>query len=132
MDVSGDAGIRVAAGSAEDAFASAAMGMFSLITDLDKVEEKESQAITYENDTLEGLLVGFLNELVFRFDAYGFIAKRVKIDGLGGDRIRATVYGETFDPGRHARGLLIKAATFHNLKVENTDGKWRMEVIFDI
>ncbi|MDA8388768.1 MAG: archease [Nitrospiraceae bacterium] len=135
MDISGDAGIRATGGSLEEAFAAAATGMYSLITDLADVEEKKSIEVSAEADSQggpEGLLVGFLNELVFHFDAYGFIGRRVEIRQLAAGRIRAVVHGEEFDRGRHRAGLLIKAATYHGLKIENAGGLWGVEVIFDI
>ena len=135
MEVSGDAGIRAAGGSLNEVFAAAAIGMYSLITDLSGVEEKKSIEVSVEADKSggpEGLLVGFLNELVFHFDARGFIGRRVEIRRLAEGRVDAVVRGEEFDRGRHAAGLLIKAATYHGLKVENSGGLWSAEVIFDI
>ncbi len=144
MDISGDAGIRARGESPEEAFEAAATGMYSLITGLDSVREAGSIEVAVEGDSPEGLLAGFLNELIFRFDAYGFIGKRVEIKqleldeafiergGRGGCFVKANVYGEEFDPARHPRGLLIKAATYHGLNVEKKDGQWSLEVIFDI
>ncbi len=132
LDVSGDAGIRARGRSPEEAFAAAATGMYSLITDLAGVQEKKSIEVSAEADSLEGLLVGFLNELVFHFDAYGFIGRRVEIARLGSGQVRAVVHGEEFDRSRHRPGLLIKAATYHGLKIENAGGLWDAEVIFDI
>ena len=132
LDISGDAGIRATGGSPEETFAAAATGMYSLVTDLSKVEEKETVEAQAEADSLEGLLVNFLNELVFRLDAYGFIGRRVEITEFGPGRIRAVVHGEAFERGRHTSGLLIKAATWHGLKVGKKNGLWGAEVIFDI
>ncbi len=132
MDISGDAGIKATGGSLEEAFEAAATGMYSLITDLADVQEGKSIEVSAEADSLEGLLVGFLNELVFQFDAYGFVGRRVEIGQLGAGRIRAVVHGEQFERGRHSAGLLIKAATYHGLKVENAGGLWVIMVIFDI
>lgn len=132
VDISGDAGIRATGETLKDAFASAAEGMYSLITDLGGVSGKYSIEVSYESSSLEGLLVGFLNELVYLFDTYGFIGNKVEVEELGETRIRATVFGEKFDPERHARGFLIKAATYHNLKIEKSDSLWDMEIIFDI
>ena len=46
--------------------------------------------------------------------------------------IKATVTGEDFDPEKHGRGLLIKAATYHKLKIERKEDHWEAVVIFDI
>lgn len=136
LDISGDAGIRASGGSIEELFASAAIGMYSLITDIEKIDEKRGIDIAVSGSSPEGLFVSYLNEMVFNFDAYGFIGKRVDILKLKADfsdcSLTAKVYGEEFDEKRHDRHLLIKAATYHNLKLEKTGGKWTAEVIFDI
>ncbi|MCX5719343.1 MAG: archease, partial [Nitrospirae bacterium] len=40
--------------------------------------------------------------------------------------------GEDFDPERHESKLLIKAATYHKLRIENVGNMWEVDVIFDI
>jgi SHS2 domain-containing protein len=132
LDISGDVGLRVSGESVEEVFIDAALGMYSLITGLDRVEEKKAIETVVESDSPEGLLVAWLNELVFRFDTYGFIGKKVQIGELSGERIVASIRGEDFDPDRHERKLLVKAATYHNLRLEKTDGRWQAEIIFDI
>jgi len=42
------------------------------------------------------------------------------------------VTGEDFVPEKHGRGLLIKAATYHGLKIERKEDHWEAVVIFDI
>lgn len=132
LDISGDVGLRVTGGTLEELFRDAAVGMFSLITDLGKVEGKNKINVVTESDSPEGLLVAWLNELVFQFDTYGFIGNKVDIGELSERKVFATVSGEEFDPERHESKLLIKAATYHNLNLEKRDGKWQAEIIFDI
>ena len=52
--------------------------MYGLITDTGKIEEKKSIDVSLENDSLDSLLVAWLNELVFHLDAYGFIERRLR------------------------------------------------------
>lgn len=147
LDISGDVGLKAYGKSLRDAFMNAAIGMYSLITDLEMVKEERVLDVSVESDSMEGLLVSWLNELVFHFDAYGFIGKRISITELtpssppggGGQpaglqtyRIKGSITGEDFNPERHERRLLIKAATYHRLKVEKKNGEWEIDVIFDI
>jgi SHS2 domain-containing protein len=106
--------------------------MYSLITDLDSIQEKKSIGVSVRSDSLDGLLVSWLNELIFHFDAYGFIGRRIDITHFSDDGITATIHGEDFDPERHEGGLLIKAATYHRLKIEKNSDVWEIAVIFDI
>lgn len=132
LDISGDAGIRAFGSDLSELFANAADGMYSLITDPGGVTAQKSIEIKTEGSSLEGLLVSWLNELIFHFDAYGFIGKELHIHELHDALIRATVTGEDFDPEKHGRGLLIKAATYHKLKIERKEDHWEADVIFDI
>jgi SHS2 domain-containing protein len=132
IDISGDIGLRSYGKSLKEAFLNAALGMTSLITDLDAIEEKKTITVSVESNSRDGLLVAWLNELIFHFDAYGFIGKKADIEQFSGKKITATITGEEFDPGRHEGKLLIKAATYHKIRVEKKDDIWEIEVIFDI
>jgi SHS2 domain-containing protein len=48
------------------------------------------------------------------------------------EALAARLDGEEFNPERHERNLLIKAATYHQLSITQANGLWRAEVIFDI
>lgn len=132
LDISGDIGLRVYGSSIEEAFVNAGIGMFSLITDIARIEPKNEIELDITEDSAESLFINYLNELIFQFDAYGFTGSRIEIKELTDRRIKAKIFGEQFDPLRHSRGLLIKAATYHNLSIKKEDGRFIIDVIFDI
>ena len=132
LDISGDAGIRAYGNDLEELFANAGLGMYSLITDVQDIAETASLSVTARSETLEGLFVAWLNELVFQFDTYSFVGKRISITGLTNTGVAATLFGEEFDRDRHERRLLIKAATYHQLVLEKKGDHWQAEVIFDV
>lgn len=132
IDISGDVGLRAYGESLKDAFINAAIGMYSLITNIQTIKEERTVNISVESDRMEGLFVSWLNELIFQFDAYDFVGKRVIITEFTPSLLRASVSGEDFNPERHESKLLIKAATYHQLKIEEKNGKWEIDVVFDI
>ncbi|MBI4697410.1 MAG: archease [Nitrospirae bacterium] len=153
IDISGDAGLKAYGKTPEQLFINAAEGMYDLITDLNRIEEKKTIEVEVKGLSLDNLLVSWLNELIFQFDAYGFIGKEIKIielaptlalppqgGGMGGGALavtqkytlKAAVTGEDFDPDRHESRLLIKAATYHRLRIEKINDIYEAEVIFDI
>jgi len=132
LDISGDAGIRAFGKDLTELFVNAGTGMYSLITDLTDIQEKKTIAISRQGCSWEGLLVSFLNELVFHFDTYGFIGKSLAVTALDMNNVTANISGEEFNPDRHKGKLLIKAATYHKLKMEKKGDRWEAEVIFDI
>jgi SHS2 domain-containing protein len=132
LDISGDVGLTAFGKSKEEAFLNAAYGMYSLITDPEAIRETKTVSVTVEKDSLDGLLVAWLNELIFDFDTYGFIGKKITIEYFSDRTIRARIAGEEFDSERHAGKLLIKAATYHKLRIQEMNGQWEIDVIFDI
>lgn len=116
-----------------EAFANAALAMFNAMTPLEKVEPRISRVIELENGDLEGLLYDFLDELLYINDTENLIFSSIDVDvDIERLRLRAECRGEPFDPGRHEAGAVVKAVTFHQMKVEKTDGEWRIRVVFDL
>lgn len=132
LDISGDVGIRAFGKSLEELFINAASGMYNLITDTEAVEGRKSIDVEVESHSLEGLLVSWLNELIFQFDTYGFIGKEIEIKEFSERGLKASLSGEDFDEMRHDKRLLIKAATYHQLRIEKVGEDWKAEIIFDI
>ncbi len=132
IDISGDVGIRAHGVDCAEAFAGAAIGMYGLVTDIERIEAKKSLEIEISSNSPEGLLVNFLNELIFHFDTYNFIGKRIEFSEFSEGLLRARIFGEEFDPVGHEQRLLLKAATYHGVRVEKRGGRCEVEVIFDI
>ena len=144
LDISGDVGLKAYGGAIDEVFINAAVGMYSLITNINLIEEKKSIDISVENYSIENLFISWLNELIFHFDTYGFIGRRIEIESseLGVQslekhstltyKLLAKIYGEDFDSTKHESKLLIKAATYHKLRIEKINDIYEAEVIFDI
>src|SRR4030067_2788540 len=119
IDISCDVGLRAYGESLRDAFMNAAIGMYSLITDQDEIKEEKVIEVSVVSDWMEGLLVSWLNELIFHLDAYGFIGKRIVISelipsfflppqggGLGWGEVcslKVSVSGEDFEDRKSTR-----------------------------
>jgi SHS2 domain-containing protein len=126
-----DVGIIAYGADLKQAFANAAIGLFSLITDLDDVNEVLHRDAELTATDEESLLVEWLNELIYQFDTEGIIFKRFDIARLDNTRLKARGYGEKVDKSRHRLKTGVKAATYHMLKVNKGDG-CRVQVLFDI
>jgi len=126
-----DAGIRAYGDDISEAFANAARGLFSLITELDDIEEAEYRDIEITAPDQESLLVQWLNELIYLFDTENIICKRFEIIHLNRTRLKARAYGEKVDGSRHELKTGVKAATYHMLNINENNG-WKVEVLFDI
>ena len=131
LDHTADVGIIAYGADLKQAFANAARALFSLITELDDVEEVLCRDIELTASDEESLLVGWLNELVCRFDTEGVLFKRFDIIQLDETYLKAKGYGEKADSSKHSLKTGVKGATYHMLKVDKTDG-FRVQVLFDI
>lgn len=132
LDHTADVGLKSYGETLKEVFENAAIGMFSLITDLDNVKVSLSAEIEIEAEDRETLLVEWLNELLYRFEVEYLVFKRFEIVDWDEEyRLRARAYGEPLDLGRHQIKTQIKATSYHELKIEHSDG-WSAQVIFDI
>jgi SHS2 domain-containing protein len=136
VDHTADLGLRVRAASLEGLFRQAALGLASLLTEPARLDARESVAIEIRGLDLEELLVGWLNELLYRFESGRLVLTAIpelRIERGGeGYRLLATGTGGRWDPQRHPSGAPVKAATYHGLKVvPATDGGFEIVLIFD-
>ncbi len=131
VDHTADVGIIAYGASMNQAFANAAKALFSLIAELDNVEEVLHRDIELLAPDQESLLVDWLNELIYLFDTENIIFKRFDITELNDTQLKARSYGEKVDSLKHILKIGVKAATYHMLKVDKTDG-CKVQVLFDI
>jgi len=131
LEHTADIGIRAYGATVEEAFENAALGMFSLISDLNKVEERGSYHIKVEGEDRESLLVEWLNELLYFFETENVLLKKFQISDWSDYHLSAVVAGEKLDLSKHQIEMDIKAATYHMLKVSHNE-TWEAQVIFDV
>ena len=131
MEHTADVGIVAYGAGIAEAFANAGRALFSLITEPDGINETEYRDIKVTAPDRESLLVAWLNELIFLFDAEGMLFKRFDITNLSTTRLKARAYGEVADISRHILKVGVKAATYHMLEVDSSNGS-RVQVLFDI
>ena len=131
VDHTADVGIIAYGADINQAFANAARGLFSLITELSSVEEVLYRDIELTSSDRESLLVEWLNELIYLFDTENIIFKRFDVTVFDGIRLQARGYGEKVDTSRHRLKTGVKAATYHMLRVDKNNG-YQVQVIFDI
>ena len=129
-----DIGLRSFGRTIEEAFENAAYGMFSLITDLESVNQTNefNIVVTADDEAEETLLVEWLNELLYLYDGGSLLLSRFRIDKIGEGRLEGSAFGEPLDLDRHSMRADIKAVTYHMLRLEKTEAGWTAEVIFDV
>ena len=118
-------------------FENAALALEDSMVKLDNVEPSKIHHVTRKEDSLEDLLLSFLEELVFLKDAeqmvFSKISCEVKKVNSGQWTVYSEISGEKIDPKKHKLGVDVKAVTKHLFKVEKLSNKtFRAQVILDV
>jgi SHS2 domain-containing protein len=122
-----DWALRVWAPNLSVLFCQAAAGMYALMG-VEKHQTKPIQQTLYlEAVDMETLLVSFLSELLYRFEADGLSFNSIELD-VQPFFLRAKLEGES---GNSAQKL-IKAVTFHNLKILEVNDQFETQIVFDV
>jgi SHS2 domain-containing protein len=129
-----DVGVHVTAPTLEQLFAEAGRAVAALIIENPElIEPRQIVTIELEAESLEGLLVDWLNELIYRFETEHLLFRDFSIV-LNEDprRLQAECRGEPVDWSRHEPRYELKAVTYHQLRVVKTPTGWEADVIVDI
>jgi len=132
IDHVADVGIVAYGTDVEELFSNAALALFSLITEPESIEEKSHLDLEVSSDGRDRLLVEWLNELIYLFDVEHILFNRFDIKRLTRNELKATCYGEGFDPMKHKIKIGVKAATYHMLKLDKNGDGYKAQIILDI
>jgi len=119
------------AASPDALFETAALALTELMTDTTKVEPRLERTVKLRGESLDLLLVCWLQEILFLMDTEGLVFSvfEVRIEGAA---LHATLRGEPFNPEVHPRKSEVKAVTYHHLEVATHNDRWEARVILDI
>jgi tRNA nucleotidyltransferase (CCA-adding enzyme) len=132
FDVEADVGIRAWGPSRADAFAEAALGVLALTVDPESVQAREGRAVRAQADTLETLLVAWVDECLYVHEIEGFVAHTVEVTECSDTVVHGRLLGEPLDPARHRLGTVVKAATLHGVSVGSAGGRHEVRIIVDV
>ncbi len=127
-----DIGVRAFGKSKKELFENAAYAMFDIIADLDGLKGSSSQEISLTAANPEELLVAWLDELLFHFYTKQIIFSKFDITEFSDTRLKAAVSGRPIGANRNRLRTEIKAATYSDLAIKNTDDGYSVEIIFDV
>jgi SHS2 domain-containing protein len=135
IDHAADACLEVTARSLPELFCEALRGFTDTIVDLGSVVARVGSSVDIEATDLEMLLVDWLNEMVALQETDGTLFARADVDieeSPTGWHLTGVLWGESFDAARHGLKTLVKAVTFHQLRIEHNAAGWRARVVLDL
>jgi SHS2 domain-containing protein len=114
-------------------FANSALAMFEVMINTKQIEEKVEEFVSVDGYDLESLMFNWLNELLYISDSknLAFSKFEVKVDDRN-FKLEAICKGEEINPEKHETRTVVKAATYHQMKIWQEDNIWKAQVILDI
>jgi SHS2 domain-containing protein len=132
FDHTADLGVEVSAATLEELYAAAAFALFDLLTDLSTVRAGIAREIVVTGEDPADLLVNFLREILYLWNGGGFLVKTCLVREATPQRLKTLLRGEFFDPARHSILQEIKAVTYHQATVYETEDGLVAKVVFDV
>ena len=117
------------------AFAAAGEALFAIITGGVSIAPVTKVSVEVESIDIEGLLVGFLSELLVKFEVDQMVLSEFEVTLVSETRMTATARGERFDEQRHGYGHHVKGVSYHMMEIvdkSESDGECYVQVLFDI
>jgi len=111
-------------------FANAAKAITSIMFD-GKIAQKISRKIALEEDEDIVLLQKWLSELVYLHDSEKLLFSRFDIK-TDGKKLKATIFGEKYDPKKHKFIIDIKAVTYHRMSIDKIKTGYKCTVVVDV
>jgi SHS2 domain-containing protein len=124
-----DLSLRCGGPDLESLFRNAALGMYHLMGAAAQGLNAETRhAVHLAAEDAESLLVDWLGELAYLAEARGIVFEEMTFESLSPTRLEAMLVG---GPAAHM-DTLVKAVTYHQLKVERSEGGFTATVVFDV
>lgn len=127
-----DVGLIIYGSDMKQLFSNAAFSLVGLIVEPEIISAKMERYVSVHAENYESLLVEWLNELIYLFDAEHILFNNFKITNLSSEQLTAVCYGEKVNRFKDSIKREVKAATYHMLKIDKRKLGYRAQVIFDL
>lgn len=119
-----------------EAFENAAVAMFDVMTDVEKVDPEVEDYVEVSGEDEYSLLYNWLEALLVKAEIEGMLYSKFKITELGksngGFRLKAKIWGEKFNPEKHLQKVGVKAVTYHQMEIAREKDGAVVKFILDI
>jgi SHS2 domain-containing protein len=129
IDHEADVGFEIYGKTLEDLYKNAVEALFSLIVEPKERKPEKGKRFDLADD--HGLLIVFLNELLYLWDMEGFIPKDLSLK-IESKKLTGTVIGGIYNPSRDKIKREVKAVTYHNFSIEEKNDILIATVIVDV
>ncbi len=124
--------------SLEEAFSEVARALFEVITDTESVTPSTEVKVEVCGYDLENLLYRWLEELLYHHDVHNMVFSKFYIEYISegsGERqycLHGKALGEEFNRDKHESRTVVKAITYHQMRIWRENNLYYLTVVVDI
>lgn len=130
LDHTADYMYRCTGSTIDELFTSASMAIFSLMFDV-RDDDSIEIGIRLKAGDYETLLYELLSEIIYLSEVENMVFSGIDID-IHDHSLDAIARGGKFMKEKHAGGTEIKGISRYDMNIENTGGRYCVDVIFDV
>ena len=127
-----DVALRIRADRLESLFELGAQGLYQTIGQLMGQGEVHAYQISLKAQSLEDLFHDWLGEVLYWFDVRQILFENFTFTVLHPHALEATLKGRKLDVKESKLRTEVKAVTYHNLKIEQSQGEVVATVVMDV
>jgi SHS2 domain-containing protein len=119
-----------------EAFENAAVAMFDVMTDVERVSSEVEDKVEVVAEDEYALLYSWLEALLVKSEIKKMLYSKFKVLSLNqtsdGFLLKARIWGEKFDVEKHVQKVGVKAVTYHRMEIIKEPDKVTLKFILDI
>jgi SHS2 domain-containing protein len=136
LEHTADVLIEARGSSLSEAFETAALATYEVMTVTSMVEPKVKIEVEVEGYDLFNLLYRWIEELIAYTDSQRLVFSKFKVKEIEVDqdyaRLKAEAWGEEFNPEKHPSRTVVKAMTYAQMSMKEEMGCWTIRFVVDI
>lgn len=132
LDHTADLRIRVTGADPADLFKNAGLALFDVIARTGRLEPQAVIEVNVNGADRADLMVNFLRELLYLWTGKQQWVNTIDILKISETTVFARVSTVFRQPDRHRIRHEIKAVTYHQIDVSQTNAGWLTTVVFDV
>jgi len=132
LEHTADIGIEAWGPTQSNLFEQAALGLRHLLVGTSQVTHNQQHQVHLDAEDAGELLVAWLNEIIFLFETQNLIPGEFRVERTNENELRAVIHAEPYTPERHVVEHQVKAATYHQLSLEQGSDGWHARIYLDL
>ena len=132
IDHTADIGFEVKGDTKKKVFEAAALAFFDIMWEAGPHKKNKPDAVEVTGGDIKELMVNFLEEFLYLYDAKGLICTNLNVETVADTRIRARVWLRPFNDDQDRELLGVKAVTYHQLYLGKKNRQWTARIFLDI